>query len=477
MMEIVDLIVEYGHVITQNPAGDEYADGVIVVDGNTIRAVGNADELRGHYQPRRTINARGRFIFPGLINTHTHLFQSFLKGFGEGIHVHSWINEVTIPVIRAMDREGFYLSAKAGCLDAIRSGTTTLVEYMYPLPWPSKEDAIFEGMLDSGIRGLLGRGIADIGADDGDIVRDAFFADLLQPVPEVMADCERLYGLCQEKGEGRISFCLAPPYMRCQTPEMLRIMREFSEDHNCLITMHIGETPKDDAVILERHGKHAVEWLEEEGFLGPHLLAVHCVNLVDDAIRLFAEHNVGVSYNPVSNMYLGTGMAPIPELRELGVKIGLATDGPASNNAHDMIEVLKMGVLLQRALRSDPLVFSGREALKMATIEAAETLGLADQIGSLEPGKRADMFIANFQGLKPAPYYDPINSLVFSSDPRVVETVVIDGRVILENGKFTMIDEDAFIHKVINKGHDLVRQIYREDGLRHATAVPKNQEQ
>lgn len=470
-MNQVDLLITNGHIITQNAQGDEVLDGAIAVRGTDIVAVGPTPELLKNYQAKRTIDASYKFVFPGFINTHNHLFQNFLKGLGEGVFVHSWIVTITVPGLHNMTDQDFYLSSRAGCLDAIRSGTTTVVEYMYPNPHHSMADSILEGMADSGIRGLLGRGVADIGASEGDIVRNAFFAELLEPVPQAMDDCARLVKVCRERGAGRVGFCLAPPYMRCLTPEMLGIIREFAETHNCLITMHIGETPRDDEVIAERHGKLAVQWLDEEGFLGPDLLAVHCINLVDDAIRRFANHDVKVSYNPVSNMYLGNGVAPILKLREQGVTVGLATDGAASNNNQDMLEVMKTGVLLQRAANRKPAALSGRDALRMATIDAARAIGMEDIIGSLDPGKRADITIVDFRQLKPAPYYDPINTLLFSADPRVIDTVVIDGQVVLENKQFPNFDEEAFVQEVIAAGHDLARRTYGPDVLKYATAI------
>src|SRR5690554_2122540 len=165
-MNPIDLLIHGGHVITVDAQWTEYPEGAIAVRGRDIVDVGPAADLAARYEPANRIDASGQFIFPGLVNTHTHLFQNFLKGLGEGIFVHKWIDTVTRPAVNSMTDDDFYLSAKAGCLDAIRSGTTTLVEYMYPTPNRGMEDAIFQGMLDSGIRGLIGRGLADIAASE-----------------------------------------------------------------------------------------------------------------------------------------------------------------------------------------------------------------------------------------------------------------------------------------------------------------------
>jgi 5-methylthioadenosine/S-adenosylhomocysteine deaminase len=371
--------------------------------------------------------------------------------------------------MQMQDRD-FYLSAMIGCLDAIRSGTTTLVEYMYPNPRHEMGDLILQALKDAGMRALLGRGIADL-ADYDNFPAATWLPELTEPLPEAMADCARLLKACAEQGEGRLGFCLAPVHMRCVKPETLGLLQEFARQNSCIISMHICETPRDDEIIGQRHGRLAVQWLEEIGFLDSNLLAVHCVNLVDDAIRRFAANDVKVSYNPVSNMYVATGIAPIPQLMEQDVTISLATDGAASNNAQDILECMKGGVLLQRAATRVPNILSGRDAFRMATIDGARAIGLANVIGSLEPGKRADLVIADFLQPKSAPYYDPINTLVFSSSPRVINTVVIDGRVVLEEGRFTMVDEEALVREAQLAGHNLARRSFSAEILKTARAI------
>jgi 5-methylthioadenosine/S-adenosylhomocysteine deaminase len=470
-MQSAQLMIVHGHIITQNENEDEIIDGAVVVSGNDILAIGPTEEIKQSYQAERTIDASQRFVFPGFVNTHTHLFQTFLKGLGEGVFVHEWLDTITRPAVNNMSVKDFYLSAKAGCLDAIRSGTTTLLEYMYPNPRYEMGDAILDGIVDSGIRALLGRGLADIGANEGYILREAFYSELVESVPASLKDAERLIKLCNSKGQGRIDLCLAPTFMRCMTNESFGLMKEFAHANSCLISMHNLENPRDDEVSLEKHGMPAVEWLEKIGFLGPDFHAVHCVQLSEDGIERFAAHDVKVSYNPVSHMYIGLGVAPVTTMLKHDLVVGIGTDGAASNNAQDMIEVMKAGVLLQRVFERNPAALSGRDALRMATIEGARSIGMEDRIGSLEPGKRADIVIANFNHLKSGPYYDPINTMVFSSDPRVIESVVIDGDVVLDHGKFTALDEEAFVDEIVDAGHRLAKATFSAEALKFATAL------
>lgn len=474
-MEPIDLLIANALVVTQNERGEIFPNGAVAVRGREIVAVGPAAEIAGRYRAARTIEAGERCVFPGLVNTHTHLFQTFMKGLGEGIHVHSWIRAITTPGLLQMGERDFYLSAMIGCLETIRGGATTLVEFMYPNPRHDMQDVVLRAMVDSGIRGFLGRGVADI-ADAEGYPRYAFSPDLYEPLPEAMDDCARLLKLCERSGEGRIAFCLAPPHMRCIRPETFGVMKEFADRHGCPITMHVCETPYDDVVIGERHEKLAVQWLEELGFLGPNLLAAHCVHLVEDGIARFAANGVKVSHNPVSNMILGNGVAPVPRLREQKVVVGLGSDGAASNNTQDLLEAMKAAVLLQRAVKGDPSVLSGRDALRMATIDGAQAVGLGEVIGSLEPGKRADLVLANFYQPKSVGFFDPINTLVFSADPRAIDTVIIDGQVVLENGHFTKIDEEALVHEAQAAAESLARRAYGQDVLRAAVALERTGE-
>lgn len=469
-METVDTLILGGYLVTVDEADREYPDGALAIRDGRLVAVGPTAEIAHRYEASNVINASGKCIFPGLVNTHTHLFQTFMKGLGEGIHVHEWLKVVTTPGILQMEPDDFYLSAMVGCMEAIRSGTTTLVEYMYPNPRHEMGDAVLEALVDSGVRALLGRSVADIGDNDGYPVT-AYYADLLEPLDEALQDCARLVRACRDRGEGRVTFCLAPPNMRCVEPETFAVFQEFARAHNCIITMHTCETARDDEIIGARHGLRAIEWLEGLGFLASNFLAVHCVHLIEDGIRRFARNDVRVSYNPVSNMYLGNGVAPVARLLEEGVIVSLGVDGASSNNSQNMLEALKMGVLLQRAATQNPGVMSSRDALHMATIDGARAIGMAHEIGSLEVGKRADVLIADFYQPISAPYYNPVSTLAFSSSPQVVDTVLVGGRVVLQDGQFTALNERELILRAQQAGRRLALRSYGPQVLELCPAI------
>jgi 5-methylthioadenosine/S-adenosylhomocysteine deaminase len=385
-----------------------------------------------------------------LINTHTHFFQTFIKGLGEGLSLYEWVDSIAAPSSVAMtDREG-YLSAMLGGLEAIHSGTTTVLDFMYSMPMSRLYRAVGRAFLDLGLRGVMGIGLMETGEQHG------LSPCQFRPVSEALLEWK---SLVEEFACDRLSFALAPEIPFGITRPGLEQIRRFATESGILITMHVNEVQDDDRAMLADYGKRAVPFLEEIGFWGSDVLAVHCVKMQPEDIDIFAGHDVKVSHNPVSNMYMGVGRAPLIEMRQAGLTISLATDGAGSNNSQDMIETMKCAGLLHKVGHEDPGVISSQDILDMATIEGARAIGKVDQLGSLEPGKKADLFV--FEPLRPksAPVFDPIASLVFSAGEDSVVTTVVAGQVIMEEGKILTVDEPPLLKDSQVAAWDLARRV------------------
>lgn len=438
-----DLVVSASKAVlsAESPVQNDCAVAVI---GNSISAIGTTQEILERFVPRRRLEAPGCVLLPGLINTHTHLFQNYLKGLGEGRKNADWIRTVTIPSLLNMRPRDMYLAALTGCLDAIRSGTTFLVEYMYPNPRHEMGDAVLKAMSDSGIRGLLGRGVAEK-ADRESYPTWGYAPELVEPMGKALDDVRRLANEAPRVSDGRISVCLSPPNIRCYTEDGLQTLMAFADDQEMMITVHLCETGLDEEVTQKRYGMRPVEWLRETGFLRSRLLLVHFIQINSDEIMDVAASGAAVSHNPVSNMYLGNGIAPVIELMNQNVPIGLATDGAASNNTQDMLEVLKATVLLQRIKYRDADVMYGRDAFRLASIGGARALGQDKTVGSIEVGKAADFVLVDFSNVKSTPTHNVIATLCFSTDPRAVRWVVIGGEIVLDDGQVKKVDEDAIL--------------------------------
>jgi 5-methylthioadenosine/S-adenosylhomocysteine deaminase len=451
-MPKIDLLVEHALVVTQNDRRDVIEDGAVAVQGGRLVAVGRTTEVAAQYTATKTLHARKRALFPGLINTHTHLFQSAVKGLGEDMDVQDWVQAVTFPTAVSMSAEEVYLATLVSCLENLRSGATTVVDFMYPLGDPALHEAVIRAMLDSGLRGRYTRMVNDAGAEAG------ISPALIHPAEKCLAHAAELIERYPASVGGRLEIGLAVGAIWGISEAALRQTRHFASQHGVPITMHINESPFDNRSSVERFGRATIPMLAHTGLLGPDLLAVHCVHMTDGDIALFAAHDVKISYNAVSNMYLGSGIPPICQMTQAGLTIALATDGAGSNNNQDMLETLKFSALLQKVAAQDASAVSAQTAVDWATRGGAQALGRAAEIGSIEVGKRADFFIMDPYTPKAIPVHDPLATLVYSAGQANVVTTVVDGRVLLEDGVFQQLDEMALLVETQRAAQNLAQR-------------------
>lgn len=461
MQTTVDLLVQHALIITQDDQRRSIDDGALAVRGDRIVALGSTAEVTAAYTAPRVIDATGRALFPGLLNIHTHLFQAAVKGLGEDMPVEQWVQAVTFPTAAVITPEEAYLLALVSCLENLRSGATTVMDFMYGMRDPALHDAVIQAMLDSGLRGRYTRTIVDAGADMG------IPPTMLQPAEEALAHAQALQAKYNGAGEGRLDIGLAIGVIWAMTEPGLRAVRRVADATGMTITMHVNETPFDNVSAQQHWGRDTIPMLAETGVLGPDFIAVHCVHMTDADIDLFTRHNVRIAYNAVSNMYLGSGIAPITRLAADSLTIGLATDGSGSNNCQDMLETLKFSALLQKVGRMDPSCVLAQQALDWATRGGAAALGLGDQIGALAPGMKADFFLANPFTPKAIPVHDPVATLVYSAGQANVETVVVAGRVLMEGGVFIHLDEAKILRDAQRAAQNLAQRAGTEKLLAH----------
>jgi 5-methylthioadenosine/S-adenosylhomocysteine deaminase len=457
---MVDLLILGGHVVTVDRERRVFIPGGIVVDKGIIVDVGPKDVIETKYPDAATrIDATGKAIFPGLINTHTHLFQVLLKGLGDDRILFDWLEDMIMPSVPVLLPEDIYAAAAVGSLEALKSGTTTILDYMYAHPLKNFGDEVIRAFRDTGIRGIFGRGYNDSreGMDMGRDPDTSDFETVWESPAEIEADIRRLFEKYHGSDNGRIMVWLAPGSVWGNTPEMLRLTRRLADELHTGITIHISETPDDRMSAEKIFGLSDIAALEAMGFLGPDVLMVHCVHLTLREIRMVKSLDVKVSHNPVSNMYLSSGVAPIPRMLEAGIGVSLGTDGAGSNNSQDMLETLKCAALLHKVDTLDPTVITAEKVLEMATIDGAGSLGLADKIGSLEPGKRADMFVFNpYKCAKAIPMHNPVSTLVYSSGESNVETVIVDGEVLIQDGVHKRVNERKLAEVTSRRAEEIV---------------------
>lgn len=431
-MKQADLIVKHACIVTMDENRRILSDAAIAVTGDTIAAVGSTQEILAAYQAASIIDATDKALFPGFINTHSHLFQVLLKGLGRDKTLFDWLDSSVRRALYRITPERAKAAAITGCMENLRSGITTILDYQYCHGHYGIDEAVLSAFEETGIRGILGRGFANVSSLP-------HRPPVVETEEEFFATIERLAE--QYKDHMRISIAIAPGIIWDVSKEGFKRCRELANRYGLLLTMHINETADDDTFSRETYGKDTIPFLEEVGFLGPDLIAVHCVNMQEDDIETFQKYDVKIAHCPIANMILASGVAPVPEFQKAGLTISLATDGAASSDMQDMIEVIKATALIHKCVRRDASVVNAGEVLEMATIGGAKAIGREKDLGSIEPGKKADFFLFNPKTPKATPMADPVATLVYSSSEENVDTVVVGGTVLLEGGNYTTVNE------------------------------------
>jgi 5-methylthioadenosine/S-adenosylhomocysteine deaminase len=423
-----DLIIRNALVYTMNQDQRIIERGSVAVTGDRIAMIEQAD-LSELYQADRVIDAEGMMLFPGFINTHIHIFQSFLKGLGADHQLIEWLNLSALPYGRVMTPRQHELAAKLACMEALKSGCTTICEFFYTNQNPELAYACIEGMRSTGIRSVFIRTFQDTGEEYG--MPSIFIEPAWKAIREVEA-LKKKY-----KEDDMLSIWTGPDVTWSTTKEGYQTMLEYCRSENVRYSMHLKETLVDNEMCFRYYGKDIVDLLEEIGFLTDKMLAVHCVNLTDYDIRRFAEHGVSISHNPAPNLYLGSGIPPIPESLEAGVNVSLGTDGAASNNSTDMLETMKLAALIQKGIHRDASVITAEQVIRMATGGGARAIGKENLVGSLEVGKKADMILFDPRHLKSFPNHEPEATVVYASSEENIDTTIVNGKVVYHQGSFS----------------------------------------
>jgi 5-methylthioadenosine/S-adenosylhomocysteine deaminase len=418
----VDLIISNGIVVTVDGERRVFDPGSVAIRGNVIAAVGPADQIAAQYRAADTIDARGRVVMPGLINTHTHAPMVLYRGLGDDLALMDWLQKYIFPaeaktVSPAFVRTGTNLAA----LEMIRSGTTAYVDMYY------FEEEIARATKRAGLRGVLGQTIIEFPVPDAKTPADAL---------------KRAEAFIREfQQDALITPAVAPHAVYTNDAASLTQSRDLARKYDVPLVIHLAETEAEIPLSLERHKARPIAALEALGVFAGRVIAAHGVWVQGDEIQLLAKRGVGVAHNPESNMKLASGTAPVPQYLDAKVAVGLGTDGAASNNDLDMFEAMRQAAFLHKLQAKDPRVVSARVALDMATIGGAKVLGREKELGSLEPGKLADVIVVRMDQPRQTPMYDPISHLVYTTRGDDVETTIVNGRTLMRSGKVLSLDE------------------------------------
>jgi len=410
-------------------AESEHPGGWVLVRDGLIAAVGSGEEPESEEQ----LDLGGALVTPGLVNTHHHLYQTLTRARAQDSTLFEWLVEL-YPVWARLDAEAEYAAARTGLAELARSGCSTVFDHHYV--FPRGRSGILEAELQAaselGLRFVASRGSMDLGASHGGLPPDS----LVETLDEILTDTERVAGLAD--GD-LLQIAVAPCSPFSVTRQLMVESAALARRLGLRLHTHLAETADEDEFCRERYGCTPVEYLIDVGWLGDDVWCAHCVHVGVDDLAQFARHGVGVAHCPASNMRLGAGVAPVREMLDAGVHVGLGVDGSASNERGDLMFEVKQALLVARG-RGGPKAMTAREALRLGTRGGAAVLG-RDDIGSLEPGKRADIAVWRTDGLELAGAGDPVAGLVLSG-PHRVDRLYVGGVPVVRGGHLVRADED-----------------------------------
>lgn len=429
-MQNVDYIIGGDYVLPMDKGLTVIKDGAVAIKGPEIIEVGTSAEIFKKYIPEAVMKEEGSVVIPGLINTHTHAAMVYFRGIADDLPLKDWLeNHIWPAENRWLGPEFISDAIELACLEMLKGGVTTYNDmYFY-------EDAAGKATKKIGMRAVLGVGILDFPT------KSASTSD------EYFANAESFIKEWKGKQDDLITPCIAPHALYTCGPETLKRARHVADKYDVPIHIHLSETRSEVAEIKTRYMKTPVEYLDSLGFLDERVLAAHCIWLEDKEIELLAKRNVGVSHCMESNLKLASGFAPVVTMLMEGIKVTFGTDGAASNNDLNILSEMSTTAKVHKALSDDPTVLDAKTVLLMATRWGAEVLGLGDKVGSIEKGKLADIVIINLKKPHLTPLYDVYSHIVYAAMASDVETVMVNGKVVVSGGKLVTADESEILYR------------------------------
>lgn len=434
----VSLIITNGIVITVDGSRRVLSPGAVAINGAEIVAVDTPAAIAARYTSAQTIDAAGKVVMPGLINTHTHAAMVMFRGLGNDLNLMDWLQKYIFPAeARTVSPEFVRVGTRLALLEMIESGTTTFADMYY------FEEEVARVTRAAGMRGVLGQTVIEFPVPDAKTPADAL---------------ARTEAFAKEFDHDElITPSIAPHSVYTLDAKTLTAVSALAKRLMIPIQIHLSETQAELGMSQERHKMRPVAILDSLNFWAPTTLAAHGVWINDDEVALLKRRDVGVSNNPESNMKLSSGTAPVMKYRKAGVSVGIGTDGAASNNDLDMFEAMRQAAFQQKLVTMDPTAISAAEALEMGTLGGARALGRGQRLGSIEPGKLADIIIVGMSRPRQQPLFDPVSQIVYASRGDDVETTIVNGKILMRDRKVLTLDAAAVLSDA-RKAADLVRK-------------------
>ncbi|SMP44386.1 5'-deoxyadenosine deaminase [Anoxynatronum buryatiense] len=422
------LLIRDGHIVTMNQQ-KEIMKGDLLIENDRITAIAprlNVDDCE-------VLEAGGMTVIPGFIQTHIHLTQTLLRGQADDLELLDWLKKRVWPLEGSHTAESNYVSAKLGIAELIKGGTTAIID----METVHHTESAFEALLETGYRAISGKCMMDYG--------NGVPASLMEKTSDSINESLRLMKKWHGTGGGRIDYAFAPRFVVSCTEELLVQVKDLAAEYGVMVHTHASENRGEIELVQRDRGMRNIQYLKHLGLTGENLILAHCIWLDEEEMQILADTGTKIAHCPSSNMKLASGIAKIPELMEMNAQVSLAADGAPCNNNLDMFREMRHAALIQKARLLSPTVMPAATIFEMATMGGARAMGKERELGSLEPGKKADVVLVKMDTLHNAPWEsgDPVSQLVYSATAADVDTTIINGEILMKNRQLTTINEAA----------------------------------
>ncbi len=428
MTQMVDLILRNAFILTMDAELSQFENGAIAIQGNSILAIGEEKDIAAKFSAKTDLDCAGKIVMPGLINAHTHVPMTLMRGLADDLRLDVWLQGYIWPVEREFVSPDFVqLGASLACAEMIRSGVTCFADMYF------FEEDVAKAVAGAGMRAVCSQTVLKFPSPDA-----LAFEDLLSSAREFIQ---------RWKGHELIVPSVAPHAPYTCTPEILRLTAALAVEFDVPLHTHLAETALEVENMRRENGMPVIPYVKKQGLFDAKVLAAHCVHIDEGEMRTLLHAGAGVAHNPSSNLKLASGFAPVQKMLDLGLNVGIGTDGPASNNDLDMFEEVRLAAFVAKAVSNDPTVVPARQALLMATRLGAQALHIGELTGSLEAGKRADLILVDLSPLHNSPRFmrDQDNTyaqLVYAAKASDVTDVMVNGRWLMQSRQLFALDED-----------------------------------
>ena len=448
------ILISGGTVITIDPQHRVIDEGAVLVEDGFIRQVGMISDIRPQSRPEFEIDARGKVVLPGFIDTHVHLAQALIRGCADDTSLIDWLQKFVWPLQGNFDANDGKASAELCMLEMIKSGTTTFLESLLHSRYGF--DGIAESVEQSGMRGFLSKTVMSLPGYGSE--QSIMYPGMVEDGETCLREVETHFKRWNGKANDRIRVWYGARSLGGCTPELYRQISDGARILGTGVTMHLSEVQEDVRYTKKEFDKMPAEFMDQVGLVGSNVVFAHGVWLTEPEWAILAKEGAHVAHCPSSNMKLSSGIAKVPEMVEAGVNVSLGCDGGPSNNSYDMVREMKTASLLQKVRTMKPVEMGAETVLEMATIKGARALSLENQVGSIEVGKKADLILVDMRKPHLTPTFKPISSIVYAAVGSDVDTSIIDGKVVMERGVVNTLDEERVLKVADERAHKLVER-------------------